>query len=59
MSHAPHPEAGRAAAAEAQTRGLYSAAHEHDACGVGFVAHIKGRKAHGIVEQGPKILTNM
>ena len=59
MSHAPHPDAGRAAAAEAQARGLYSAAHEHDACGVGFVAHIKGRKAHGIVEQGLKILENL
>ena len=39
--------------------GLYSAAHEHDACGVGFVAHIKGHKAHSIVEQGLKILENL
>ncbi len=39
--------------------GLYSAANEHDACGVGFVAHIKGQKAHSIVEQGLKILENL
>jgi len=38
--------------------GLY-AAQEHDACGVGFVAHIKGQKAHSIVEQGLKILENL
>jgi glutamate synthase (ferredoxin) len=39
--------------------GLYSAAHEHDACGVGFVAHIKGHKSHAIVQQGLKILENL
>ncbi|WP_374590654.1 glutamate synthase-related protein [Aquabacterium sp.] len=39
--------------------GLYDPANEHDACGVGFVAHIKGQKAHGIVEQGLKILENI
>ncbi|AMO25449.1 glutamate synthase-related protein [Ramlibacter tataouinensis] len=39
--------------------GLYSAAHEHDACGVGFVAHIKGDKSHAIVQQGLKILENL
>jgi glutamate synthase (NADPH/NADH) large chain len=39
--------------------GLYDPASEHDACGVGFVAHIKGHKAHGIVEQGLKILENL
>ena len=39
--------------------GLYDPAHEKDACGVGFVAHIKGQKAHGIVEQGLKILAGL
>ena len=39
--------------------GLYDPRHEHDACGVGFVAHIKGVKAHTIVEQGLKILENL
>ena len=37
-------------------QGLYDPAHEHDACGVGFVAHIKGKKSHAIVEQGLQIL---
>ncbi len=43
----------------ASDSGLYSPGHEHDACGVGFVAHIKGHKAHSIVEQGLKILENL
>ena len=33
-------------------QGLYHPANVHDACGVGFVAHIKGKKSHTIVEQG-------
>src|SRR4030095_8451380 len=40
-------------------QGLYDPAHEHDACGVGFVAHIKGKKSHGIVEQGLTVLRNL
>ena len=32
---------------------------EHDACGVGFVAHIKNRKSHAIVKQGLQILVNL
>jgi len=40
-------------------QGLYNPANEHDACGVGFVAHIKGHKAHHIVQQGLKILENL
>jgi glutamate synthase domain-containing protein 2/glutamate synthase domain-containing protein 1/glutamate synthase domain-containing protein 3 len=39
--------------------GLYQATNEKDACGVGFVAHIKGQKAHSIVAQGLKILENL
>ncbi|MBC7548013.1 MAG: glutamate synthase subunit alpha [Polaromonas sp.] len=42
-----------------QDNGLYSGANEHDACGVGFVAHIKGHKSHAIVQQGLKILENL
>ena len=42
-----------------QQHGLYAAQHEHDACGVGFVAHIKGQKSHAIVQQGLKILENL
>jgi len=40
-------------------QGLYDPANEHDACGVGFVAHIKGVKSHSIVRQGLKILENL
>jgi glutamate synthase (NADPH/NADH) large chain len=39
--------------------GLYDPRHEHDACGVGFVAHIKGKKSHAIVEQGLTVLKNL
>ncbi len=42
-----------------QAQGLYHPSHEHDACGVGFVAHIKGRKSHTIVEQGLTVLRNL
>ncbi|SEH09073.1 glutamate synthase large subunit [Candidatus Venteria ishoeyi] len=40
-------------------QGLYDPANEHDACGVGFVAHIKGQKSHAIVAQGLEILKNL
>jgi len=40
-------------------QGLYDPANEHDACGVGFVCHIKGNKSHEIVEQGLLILKNL
>jgi len=40
-------------------QGMYDPANEHDACGVGFVAHIKGQKSHAIVQQGLKILENL
>ncbi|HED38981.1 MAG TPA: glutamate synthase subunit alpha, partial [Chromatiales bacterium] len=40
-------------------QGLYDPAHEHDACGVGFVANIKGIKSHTIVRQGLTILENL
>jgi glutamate synthase (NADPH/NADH) large chain len=39
--------------------GLYDPSHEHDACGVGFVAHIKGAKSHDIVQKGLQILLNL
>ena len=53
------PADAAAALAAATAEGLYSPANEHDACGVGFVAHIKGQRAHSIVEQGLKILANL
>ena len=42
-----------------QAQGLYDPTMEHDACGVGFVAHIKGNKSHAIVTQALKILENL
>jgi len=43
----------------AAEKGLYSPAHEHDACGVGMVANIKGIKSHTIIEQGLEVLNNL
>ncbi len=40
-------------------RGLYDPWFEHDACGVGFVVHIKGQKSHRIIEQGLQVLLNL
>ena len=42
-----------------QSRGLYDPRNEHDACGVGFVANIKGRKSHEVVACGLEILINL
>jgi hypothetical protein len=42
-----------------EKHGLYSSANEHDACGLGFVAHIKGEKRHDIVTQALNILENI
>ncbi len=46
----PHPPAAQ---------GLYDPRHEHDACGVGFIAHIKGQKSHAIVSQALQLLINL
>ena len=40
-------------------QGLYDPRNEHDACGVGFVAHIKGLASHDRVSQGLQILENL
>jgi glutamate synthase (NADPH/NADH) large chain len=40
-------------------QGLYDPRNEHDSCGVGFVAHIKGEKSHAIVKQALEILANI
>lgn len=42
-----------------KAQGLYDPVHEHDACGIGFVAHIKGVPSHDIVERGLVVLRNM
>jgi len=43
----------------ASEKGLYSPSREHDACGVGFVAHMKGVKSHKVVEDGLQVLENL
>lgn len=40
-------------------QGLYDPRNEHDACGVGMVAHIKGKRSHTIVEQSLEILEKL
>ena len=40
-------------------QGLYDPANEHDSCGVGFVAHIKGQRSHQIVLDAEEVLRNM
>lgn len=40
-------------------QGLYDPQYEHDACGIGFVANIKGRKSNEILRQALTILTNL
>ena len=68
MTAPTHPSTAQATAQAPASRdeiaalaehGLYDPANEKDACGVGFVAHIKGQRAHSIVEQGLKILENL
>jgi glutamate synthase domain-containing protein 1 len=49
VQHAAYPPA----------QGLYDPANERDACGVGFVAHIKGRQSHAIVRKALQVLINL
>ena len=40
-------------------QGLYQSSQEHDACGVGFVVHIKGQRSHTIVRKALEVLINL
>jgi len=40
-------------------QGLYDPANERDACGIGFVANVEGRKSHDIIAKGIQILVNL
>src|SRR5579859_5876644 len=42
-----------------EAQGLYCPRHEHDACGIGFVANIDGQKSHDIVLKGIQVLINL
>src|SRR5260370_15343150 len=68
MSSRPHartrktdetPGVPMAPAAAAGTGGLYDSRFEHDACGVGFVADLSGRRGHNIVTQALTVLRNL
>ncbi len=50
---------GGARTAPPPKQGLYDPQFEHDACGVGFVVNIKGKKSHAIVEQALQVLLNL
>ena len=54
MPHRRLPGDGRPA-----PEGLYNPAHEHDACGVGFVVDMHGRKSHEMVQRGLQCLYNL
>ena len=40
-------------------QGLYDPSYEHDSCGVGFVAHIRGERSHQILLDAEEVLRNM
>ena len=42
-----------------KAQGLYDPTNEHDSCGIGFVANIKGKKSHAIIQLGLEILKNI
>ncbi len=42
-----------------QKQGLYDPCAEHDACGVGFVAHLHGEKSHTVIRKGVEVLLNL
>ncbi|TDQ48527.1 glutamate synthase large subunit [Actinorugispora endophytica] len=41
------------------SEGLYDSSYEHDACGIGFVADLSGRRSHDIVEKALTVLRNL
>ena len=42
-----------------KNEGLYDSINEHDSCGLGFIANIKGKKSHDIIKKGLFILENL
>ncbi|MCP5087747.1 MAG: glutamate synthase subunit alpha, partial [Rhodobacteraceae bacterium] len=55
IAHSDTATADRTALQE----GLYDPRHEHDACGVGFIANMNGIRSHKIIENGIQILENL
>ena len=60
---APRCEAaqGACAAGEAKqpARGLYRESYEHDACGIGALAHLKGERSHAMLDDALSVLVNL
>ncbi len=54
-----HPAQRRDNMGPPKKTGLYDPAFEHDSCGVGFVAHIKGQKSHDIIKNALVMLEHM
>ena len=54
-----HNSTLNSATALLKAQGLFDPAHERDACGVGFIADMKGRKSHQIIINALKILQNL
>ena len=50
---------GTRGVAEGAREGLYEPSYEHDGCGIGLVANVRGQRAHALIEQGLAILANM
>src|ERR1700755_939142 len=42
-----------------QNQGLYDSRNEHDACGVGFIANIRGEKSNAVIQRGLEILLKL
>ena len=42
-----------------RSQGLYDHRYERDACGIGFIAHVKGKQSHDIILKGIQILVNL
>ena len=67
MSHEPGPQrlsqpkrtSGITPHGLPSAQGLYDPANERDACGIGFVANVEGRKSHDIIAKGIQILVNL
>ncbi len=57
MSEQEHP--GWPFSSLPSKQGLYDPANEHDSCGVGFVAHMKGKRSHQILIDAEEVLRNM
>ena len=47
------------AAAAVRTPGLYQSSYEHDACGIGALAHLKGQRSHAMLDDALSVLVNL